>query len=228
MQYIKKLLMLFLLPLSLNAIGLGLYIPLNFAERSTSNYSTKYSSTYIPDYSLNTRYEESSGIGFVFDTNVQQKRLFNYRLGIEILDKEIQDRNSVACQYGCNGTRLNVTHTFGFGIIRNEKIRLWVGPRINIAATKYYGNHRYSSFELEAGLAQAIGINYNINKNFSLSADLDYRVAKSNGNWDDSQSEDTYGEYSGKTYGITTRFYFIYKIHDVYNPKAPSIEDDSL
>ena len=227
MIYLRKILLaLLLLPLGLNAIGLGVYVPFSFAESSQTNYSTNYVSEYVPDYSISTNYKESAGIGFVFDTNVQQKRAFSYRLGIEIVDRKISDRNATSCIYGCSGTKLNALHTFSIGIIKNENLRLWIGARLNIAITKYYGNHTYSSLQLEAGLAPVIGANFSINKSTSLSFDLDYRVAHTSGYWH--RSDDIYGEFGGDMQGATARFYILFKIHDLFNAIAPSIEDDSL
>lgn len=233
MKHTKTLLLaLLLIPLALNAIGLGVYTPIGFAEKSSATYSSNYLSTYVPDYTLDTNYKESFGVGFVFDTNVQKKRLFNYRLGIEVLERGARDRNDKPCQNGCEtGTRVNAVHTFGFGIIRNENLRLWVGPRVNFAFTSNSGNDSYSTYEMEAGIAPAVGFNLVLNRRVSLSFDIDYRFADISGRtYQDESTNEGYlsGEYSGKLEGATARFYLIFKISDGFVQVAPSIEDDSL
>ncbi len=236
MKYIKKIILTFLvlIPLSLNAGGLGIYVPMSFAENSSANYKSDYStysSLYVPDYTSKTDYKESAGIGFVFDTNVQKDKLFNYRLGVEFLNRVVQDVNGTACTDNCDyGLRVNIVNTFGFGIVRNENIRVWVGPRINIAYNSDNGNA--SRTELELGIAPVIGINVNLGKVISLSFDLDYRIAAISGSTYFSSNSYSTGSYSGTTQGATARLYLIFKIGDGFNPApeqfAPSIEDDSL
>ena len=230
MKHLKKFLLMLLLPLSLQAVGFGVYVPLSFAEKSSEDYTSSYSSTYPDDYSTNTTYKESVGVGLVFDTNIHKNRLFNYRLGIELLPREIKDRNGTSCQKGCEGTKLNFVHTFGFALIKNEKLRLWAGPRINLALTHYNGGYE-GGFNSEFGIAPVIGANYAVNKNISLSFDLDYRITQSSGN-SGSYGNEYYDEYSGEREGATARFYLIFKLRDGFTPPpkkiAPSIEDDSL
>ena len=202
--------LLLFLPLGLNAVGLGFYVPFSFEEESSASYSVELQ----PNHTLKTNYNESVGFGLVMDTNVQKDQLFNYRLGVEALKRKIKDINQTSCIDGCNyGTRVNSVHTFGFSIIRNEYIRVWTGPRINIALNTEGRDNDYERFELEVGIAPALGINVNLAEKVSLSFDIDYRLSNILGYSDDS-GEYSKVSYSGTTQGATARLYIIFKIND--------------
>lgn len=65
-----------------------------------------------------------TGLGIVMDTNLSRPRLFNYRLnlGYNWLDGE-----------GRDGWRVSLENTFGFGIIKKEKFRFWLGPQLHLS-----------------------------------------------------------------------------------------------
>ena len=219
----KILLTLLSLPLGLSAVGLGVYVPLSFAERSSVSVSSNFSSTYEPNYTLKTNYKESVGIGLVLDTNVQKDALFNYRLGLEAINREINNGNGSSCLNNCDyGRRYNIVNTFGFALVRNEDVRVWLGPRINIAWNTQSGDKDYFRTEFELGIAPVLGINVDLGKVVSLSFDLDYRISNITGASSNSGSS-SYSSftYSGTTQGATARFYIIFKINDGFYPNSP-------
>lgn len=229
MKHLKKILLMLLLPLSLQAVGFGVYVPFNFEEKSSVNYESTY---YEKGYSQNRSYKPSAGFGLVFDTNIQKDKLFNYRLGLETLNRMVKDINNTSCTNNCNqSTRVNIVNTFGFGIVRSQNIRVWIGPRINVAYHIERGNNEYHRSELEFGVAPAMGINIDLDKTVSLGLDLDYRAAAITGSSGDSNYYSSIN-YNGSTQGATARFYLIFKLRDGFTPPpkkiAPSIEDDSL
>lgn len=63
--------------------------------------------------------------GFILDTNVGGSNVFNYRLKIG---------GGSSLKYSREAelklTEIELTNTFGFGIIRHEKVRFWLGPSI--------------------------------------------------------------------------------------------------
>lgn len=67
---------------------------------------------------------ELSNYGLVVDSNISGNRLFNYRFS------GLWETNKPGSGDGLEFTGLSITHDFGFGIIRNRDIRLWMGPRI--------------------------------------------------------------------------------------------------
>lgn len=224
------LILLLLLPLGLNAVGLGFYVPVSFEEKTSASYSVELA----PNYSADTHYKESAGFGFVLDTNVQKDKVFNYRLGIELIDRTLKDVNNTSCENDCSyGTRLNVIHTFGFGIVKSENVRLWIGPRINMAFNTQSGGNYYDRTEFEIGIAPVLGLNVSLAKEVSLSLDVDYRLSNIIGYSNDSGPYSQVS-YSGTTEGATARLYIIFKINDGFDTYrreyAPSlsIEDDSL
>ena len=90
------------------------------------------------------------------------------------------------CNGDCDfGTKINIVNTFGFGVLRTEKVRLWVGPRINIAYDWDTGDDGWNRLGFEFGVAPAVGVNVNLGRLVSLAADVDYRVATTFGAYDD-------------------------------------------
>ncbi len=91
------------------------------------------------------------GGGLVWDSAVAKDTVFNYRLkaGYErsfmhILGPDARARVDNPIH------RYSMSHTFGFGIIRNENARFWIGPRIGLC---YFRPSVVSSlFETDTGL----------------------------------------------------------------------------
>jgi len=148
--------------------------------------------------------EKHIGFGGIFDTNVGKDSLFNYRFSFEV-DKYTAriDRNGKDINYKIDVCFLENTlnpgvlefykygfdNTFGFGLVRTEKSRFWMGPgigmkyaRINRTRAYLYQNiptllapyaciiipnHKsFKSIELNMGIA--LGLNINLTENFTL------------------------------------------------------------
>jgi len=201
-----------------NAAGMGVYIPVSVAN--SSSVTKDYDEPLIPDQDLDIDFKPSAGLGIAFDTNIGIDRLFNYRLGLEVMKQEIDSVNGSSCTNDCDfGTRFNMVHTFGFGVLRTEKVRLWVGPRINLAFDSDSGDYGYSRVGFEFGVAPAVGVNVNLGRVVSLAADLDYRVATTAGAWDSDIPLDG-GSYSGTTTGLTARFYLLFRFAEQFGARS--------
>ncbi|MCJ7764684.1 MAG: hypothetical protein MUP09_01965 [Thiovulaceae bacterium] len=178
MKTFKKLLLSLLLamPMAANAAGMGVYIPISTGD--SGSYTETYDNKLIPDRDIDIDYKASAGLGIAFDTNIGKDRLFNYRLGLEFMKQEVDKVDGTSCTNDCDfGTRVNIVNTFGFGVLRTQTVRLWVGPRINVAYNWDTGDNGYARVGYEFGVAPAVGINVNLGRVVSLAADLDYRVA---------------------------------------------------
>jgi len=131
--------------------------------------------------------------GLVFDTNLSQDRLFNYRL-------EIGKGNYTWEVPGGSETELKqvvMTHDFGFGILRNQAVRLWLGPEIRL--TRINDEANGNDYDLMGfGFGLALGLNINIKGpltiaikagalNQTLNGDVTYTDTTS----DDVSSDDT-------------------------------------
>lgn len=216
-----KVLMLSLLlvaPMVINAAGMGLYVPVSFANSSsvTKNYDTDL----IPDQEVDIDYKPSAGFGITFDSNIGKDALFNYRLGLELMQQTMDTVNGDPCTGECENARFNMVHTFGFGVLRTQRVRLWVGPRINIAYEWDTGDYGYSRGGVEFGVAPAVGVNVNLGRVVSLAADIDYKIATTVGWWDSNIPFDG-GSYSGSTTGPTARFYVLFRFGEPFQRPTP-------
>ncbi|MEN8136538.1 MAG: hypothetical protein ABFS18_13535 [Thermodesulfobacteriota bacterium] len=137
---------------SAHASGLGVYLSSGFGD-SDIETGPWWSVTDTHDSDL----ELLSG-GLVFDTNLSKNRLFNYRMEL--------GRGTYTWQDFPAGmeTELNqtvMTHDFGFGILRNKAVRLWLGPEIRISRT----NDEVDGIEYDMtgfGVGLALGLNINL------------------------------------------------------------------
>ncbi|HPV42531.1 MAG TPA: hypothetical protein PKX40_15235 [Spirochaetota bacterium] len=128
------------------AVGLGFY----FHGEGNKTWETRR----LWDYGYGL------GGGFVLDTSVARNYVFNYRLNI--------DASYFGVRYRGHGIRLNCTHTFGFGFIRTETLRVWMGPQILIG-------YNDVSRGLDANAGLALGMNVHLNSMLTLALDMGIR-----------------------------------------------------
>ena len=228
MSTFKKLALALLLamPMVASAAGMGLYIPVGLGY--SGSYTRDYDNSLIPNQDIDFDYKASAGFGLAFDTNIGEDSLFNYRLGLEVMNQEIDQVDGASCTGDCDfGTRFNMVHTFGFGVLCTQTVRLWVGPRINVAFESDTGENGYTRAGFEFGIAPAVGVNVNLGRVVSLSADLDYRIATTAGAWDSDFAIDG-GSYSGVTTGATARFYVLFRFGEQFQKPAPQAADQGV
>ena len=229
MSTFKKLALSLLLamPMVASAAGMGVYIPVSISESADITLDSDYGSE-----DLNFEYKAAAGFGVAFDSNIGKDKLFNYRLGLEYMNQEIDTVDGESCTGDCDFTRLNMVHTFGFGVLRTQTVRLWVGPRINLAYNSHeetYANETFTMSHFEFGVAPAVGVNVNLGRLVSLGADLDYRFAGLAGAWsyeDNFDSEDN--SYSGGVTGATARFYVMFRFGETFDTAARPAADQGV
>lgn len=222
MNTIKKLALALLLatPMIVSASGIGLYLPYSVGDAYSVTVSPE--DTNRADYDTDFDLQSSTGVGFMYDSNLGKDALFNYRLGLEYTKEEIDTFEGNSCTGNCEfGTRYNFVNTFGFGVLRTKMVRLWVGPRFNIAFDSYSdaADDNFKRIGMEFGIAPAVGVNVNFGRYFALSADADYRFAATLGAAD--QDDTIYAQDRGFTYkgsakGTTVRVYAIFKFGEDY------------
>ncbi len=71
------------------------------------------------------------GGSLVFDTALAQNSLFNYRANFAIQALE-SDTEGGDTKYKTEGMRFALYNSFGFGVVRTESIRLWMGPQFGV------------------------------------------------------------------------------------------------
>jgi len=199
-----------LLPMTAQASGIGLYVPM---AASTSSSTEDNDINYTEDLV----YKPGYGIGLVYDSNVGKDDMYAYRLGLEYLKMDIDTINGNTYNGDEKFTRFNMVNTFEFGLVTTKSIRFWAGPRINIAYQSYSyqsGTYSFDQSNVEFGIAPALGTNFNLGSIVSLGFDVDYRFTGLSGAWTakDSQiSLDDDGSYSGTGKGLTARLYLLFR-----------------
>ena len=211
---LKKLIVLTLCSLSLQAAGIGVYM-LNvigeqgFGEESGSNHQN---------------FGYSPGIGLSFDTNLGKNRVFGYRLNFEYYKAEGTDRlyysdnfDSVYKDIDLCKTVFSVVNILDFGIYRSANLRVWVGPALSIHNTVYshnayrnsdlYYNNNYSEEDFE--LAPILGLNYNLNDHFSLAVDASYALLTTSTN------------------SVKARAYLFWRFGETFEERIPKREQPS-
>lgn len=227
MSTFKKLALSLLLamPMVASAAGMGVYIPFHLTETEDIDYDSGGSYEF--------GYKPSAGFGVAFDSNIGKDKLYNYRLGLEYSSTELDTIDGQTLSGTLTKDTFNIINTFGFGVLRTKTVRLWVGPRINIQ----FENGEYSSStenveqtSFGIGLAAAAGINVNLGRLVSLSADLDYHAVSIAGTEDYS---DIFGysdseAYTGTNKGATARFYVLFRFGEEFQKQAPQSADQGV
>ena len=198
-------------PMVINAAGMGIYVPFGVAN-SSSVTNDWYGNTIDKDY------EPAVGFGLAFDSNIAKDKLFNYRLGLEYMKVGVDNVNGWPSDQ--EYSRFNMVHTFGFGVLRKEMVRLWVGPRINIAMNTL-SDGPYTDVAFEFGIAPAVGVNLNLGRLVSLGFDMDYRFATLAGAWEYDGVFYDDDSYSGSASGLTARFYVLFRFGETFQKQAP-------
>ncbi|MBN2040635.1 MAG: hypothetical protein JW864_11355 [Spirochaetes bacterium] len=209
---------------SASALGLGGYLSL-----SKGGYDWNYSGEYY-DYSSGTTdvdYDWSGdvtkiGLGFILDTAVAADRFFNYRLnvGYSMIDIANDDSEDASL----SGYDFHIYNTFGFGIVRTEKIRFWLGPQIGFgmisAESDSDDDEDYGEFvTFFASAAIAAGMNIHISNSVSIGLDAGYRAASHAGYL--TTDYDDY-EISGSGKEIFGNVSILFRINDKYREEAQS------
>jgi len=95
------------------------------------------------------------GGGFWLDTCLADDSIFNYRMSFGV---DTNDYSGISQK----GARLHLFNDFGFGVVRNSYMRLWLGPQLLVAGV-------FSGAKgVNVGLGLAVGLNINVGDYVSL------------------------------------------------------------
>lgn len=146
---------------------------------------------------------ERIGFGLVFDTAVAQDRLVHYRLhiGFGFMNRSFSWKTYSMYEFAMH-------HTFGFGIIRTESLRFWIGPEIGYGT----GVDRRDKDNLEAfgTVGLTVGLNINIGRYLTFFAECNGRIGLYAG-------ENAYLRHIyGSGYEGTCRGGVMYRFDDLY------------
>lgn len=206
-----------IIPATAFAGGIGLVVPVGLG----------YSETIEGDYggTLDRDIGSSVGFGLVFDNNLGKNALVSKRTVIEYNSQSVA-YNEDSTNYSF--TTWNIASLYGFGIIKNDYLRLAIGPRINVQYS-YSDNALYDDAKIGIGIAPAVSLNWNINQSLSLSADVDYKFQY---NFGDLAANSYYesAAYTSVSSDITARFYVMYRFGEdnIDYTNNPDIPTDGL
>ncbi|MBN2160404.1 MAG: hypothetical protein JW807_13500 [Spirochaetes bacterium] len=84
------------------------------------------------------------GGGLIIDSAVARDVLLNYRFKGGYEKYLFQGFGSVST--GRPISRVNTSHTFGFGIVRKEKVRFWIGPQLGLGYI--WGERKFTDYTI--------------------------------------------------------------------------------
>lgn len=110
------------------------------------------------------------GVGFLLDTNVAKNSLFNYRLNAGY-QRTNETLSGTGAQQNMNG--LMIRNTFGFGLVRTENFRFFLGPVIRFGfqfpdSAGYIGSSGVDIWDLDVGGGLNVGMNFHLGDSLSL------------------------------------------------------------
>ncbi|MDL1968971.1 MAG: hypothetical protein LWW97_10630 [Deltaproteobacteria bacterium] len=217
-----------------HAAGIGFYLSHGIGD-GAADFNEDYDSDDWWNDLESSGDAKFSGYGFIFDTAVAKDEVFNYRLQIGYEDAEYDidsvydgdlhiDISDFVGNFKLDIDRFVIDNTFGFGIVRKENFRIWIGPQLRIGymsgdgtMTLIDGTKLNLDFDdgLVLGLAPVIGVNFNFINNLTIGVDLGYRF-----NFFVGSVDKTYYRLfdSGYFYGNDDTFFinfaFIYRFDD--------------
>ena len=143
------------------AAGFGIYG--SVGGDGSATWSNDYSSTSVKDKTAH------QGVGFVFDTAVARDSFFNYQLNLGYDEFTNKFAGSEVKLGG-----LMISNSFGFGIVRTEGFRLWMGPEIRLAWPR--GSDSFDDYDFfGGGVGPVLGMNFNLPGTVTLAVKAGYQ-----------------------------------------------------
>ncbi len=111
------------------------------------------------------------GAGLVFDTNVSGKEKMNYRIRAgyaHLIDHGVRFFSIYSMH------RVSLNAAFGFGIVRDAKYRVWLGPEMGAACQ--FNTFAYKTTLLIFTIGPVLGLNFNAGGNVTIGFELGMAV----------------------------------------------------
>ncbi|HSV98055.1 MAG TPA: hypothetical protein VLM75_14130 [Spirochaetota bacterium] len=156
---------------SASALSFGIY-----GQYKTA--SAELNSDYLDPDPMLLGWEEDAdaerslfGFGLLIDTAVAKDKLFNYRLQLGIATGSLSiDGTQYSKSIGL--TEYHMYHSFGFGLVRTDSMRLWLGPQLGLGNARgsysYAGKLGMKYIETFASIGAILGLNAHLSERISL------------------------------------------------------------
>lgn len=119
-------------------------------------------------YTQNVSFRETrESVGAVYDSNLGQDRLFNYRgtLSYQFLQAEGDIQ-----RYNLHG--MNIENDFGFRLAGGDGWRFWAGPQVRVeilsGTYRYRDNPKEETANLGVGVGPVAGVNIDLGNDLTL------------------------------------------------------------
>ncbi len=165
-----------------HAAGFGIYGSAGGDGSATWSYDDYYSSS--SSSKVKTAHQ---GAGFVFDTAVARDSFFNYQLNLGY-DEFTNKFASSGGEVKLGG--LMISNSFGFGIVRTDGFRLWMGPEIRLAWPR--GSEQGVDYDFfGGGVGPVLGMNFNLPGTVTFVVKAGYQFMTYEGESEDSTTGST-------------------------------------
>ncbi len=173
-------LILFVVPSAAYGIGLGPFFEYAHGLGETERRDF-FGGVVDRDFDAN-RYS----VGFALDTAVARDTLFNYRLNVGYSYRD-QDYDGFGGSFDFHGLTLN--NMFGFGVYRDSRARVWVGPSVRLNVDVRSDDSDFVDVGIGGGFA--LGANVHTGPNGSAAFTFGYQYLYVASFQDDSIFDDT-------------------------------------
>ena len=169
-----------LLPGAATALGLGGNLTYSYRTGTWQGEDTALGSNI--DYADLDFSSNDLGVGLTLDTAVARDRLFNYRLNVNYqhawLNPSSPDLPTIN-EFEYDGAEID--NIFGFGVMRRENLRWWIGPSIRFALGRALLRANGGALvqalpQADIGAGIVTGVNLHWGKHFSLGVTLGYDI----------------------------------------------------
>lgn len=189
------------------ALGLGFYWTSAWGE-ATYDAEDDNNNTWDWDSEIERR-----GYGLVLDTAVAKDSVVNLRLNVGYYNWQEEDQNERIIDLdGFQGV-----FDLGFGIVRNQYLRFWVGAELSAA----YGDGSVEGFDafevylINVGVGPVAGCNFHFGDRLSLGIKAGYLAEGFIGQGENTITDTTvdYTGYTGQYFVVVSAFY---RFNDVF------------
>lgn len=113
---------------------------------------------------------ELKSIDITLDTSTDVKKLFSYRMKLSF-DLDNLDIGTIQDLTKIEVSNYKIHNSFGFGIIRKENLRLWIGPHLSLVNTS---SELIEFGRIDVGVGASMGLNLQFDDNTLITIDVGY------------------------------------------------------